>query len=567
MRRKELQQIILSLSGFVVFWQIEAKLNQPNIIIILADDMGSDDVSFRGQREFLTPNIDALAYHGKILNRFYTHSMCSPSRSTLLTGMYPIHIGSQHFVLYNDEPWGLLENHLTMSTIFQAHGYSTNLIGKWHLGMGRKEFTPTYNGFDYHYGFWGGFIDYYLKRSQSNTSIGYDFHRNLDILCTPNDVYATDLFTNEAERIILENNGSKPLFLMLAHSAPHTGNLDDLMQAPPEEIEKFSYIPDIQRRIYAAMVSKLDESIGKVIESLDKAQMLENSIILFYSDNGGPTRGMFNNTASNWPLRGQKNSPWEGAARVPGVIWSPLIKNKASISEQPIYVGDLLPTFAAAANIKLEYKLDGINIWPDLKSDETNRWPQMHMEREIVHMLDDIWNLTSYMRGQYKYIQGTTSDGQYDDVLSQRNPNVIDPRDIVYGQTIKATPTSIILERYDDELLTIEKMIELRKQSGIICSRSGSSCEPLSEECLFNIWLDPCEQNNLAKDPMYANVLKKMRQKVEVFRKSAVPPRTGRILPEYAPERHNCLWTNFLNEAPIEYILQCNTKTIPCQSV
>uniref|UniRef100_A0A1I8NSS9 Sulfatase N-terminal domain-containing protein n=1 Tax=Stomoxys calcitrans TaxID=35570 RepID=A0A1I8NSS9_STOCA len=390
------------------------------------------------------------------------------------------------------------------------------------------------------------------------------------------------------------------------------------------------------------MVSKLDESVGRIIHSLGKASRLDNSIVLFYSDNGGPTVGTFNNTGSNWPLRGQKFSPWEGAVRVPAAIWSPLLKKKSSISEQPIYVGDFLPTLAAAANIKIKHKIDGVNVWPHLmsgkpfgwtskdketelfetfediwnltsdmndqykylKAHKTEGWPLnnlepdflhslneiwnltsytkdqynhlmtvepdggslQHKEPEILHMMDEIWNLTSYMRGQYKYILGTTIDGQYDGVLSQRNPNVIDPRDGKYEQTIKSTLTSKALGKYDDKKLSNELIRKLRSKSEIVCPNSGTPCDALSEECLYNIWLDPCEQNNLARHPKYAKILNEMRQGVEFFRSTAVPPKTGGIKPEYGPSRHNCLWSNYLEEAPTDYILQCDYGSPPCQT-
>ncbi|XP_075162694.1 arylsulfatase B-like [Haematobia irritans] len=559
------------MSSSIIEQHIKYVINKSHEIQAFAASRGcgSDDVSFRGSREFLTPNIDAMAYHGKILNRFYTPPVCTPSRSSLMTGLYPIRTGSQYFVLKNNEPWDILENHNTMADIFKNHGYSTNLVGKWHLGNGRKDFTPTFKGFDYHYGYWGGFIDYYRKRSQMpDSNIGYDFRRNLDILCTPKDSYATDLFTEEAERIISMNNGSQPLFLLVSHLAPHTGNFDDLMQAPQEEIEKFSYIPDKQRQMYAAMVSKLDESIGRIIHALDQAQMLENSIVLFYSDNGAPTMGLFNNTGSNWPLRGQKDSPWEGGIRVPAVIWSPFIKNRASINEEPIYVGDLLPTLASAANIKLNENLDGINMWSDLaETDEIPRWPRKYREREILHVLDDIRNCTSYMRGQYKYIKGTTLDGLYDEVLYQRNPNVIDPREFTYEQTIRSSLAFQSLRKYDLKPLTLGKMLKLRKQSGLVCRKPGTACNPLEEECLFNIWLDPCEQNNLARNPKFAKILTTMRQKVELLRNNAVEPKTGSGLTEYDPTRHNCIWSNFLEEQPTDYTLHFFTLACVCPTM
>uniref|UniRef100_A0A1I8PCR6 Sulfatase N-terminal domain-containing protein n=1 Tax=Stomoxys calcitrans TaxID=35570 RepID=A0A1I8PCR6_STOCA len=564
------KSVMLLSSGLAFLFLVPSGLaknfTSPNIIIILADDMGFDDVSFRGGREFLTPNIDALAYHGKILNRHYTPPMCSPSRTALLTGLYPIHTGAQHFLLFNEEPWSLLEGHQNMAKILQQNGYSTNLIGKWHLGLGSRNFTPTYQGFDYHYGYWGGYADYYSHsaRMEINSSLGYDFRRNLDIVCPDPHAYATDLFTKEAEGIILENAGSKPLFLFVSHMAPHAENNDEPLKAPAEEIEKFSHIPDRKRRTYAAMVSKFDESIGKIVKALANANMLNNSIILFYSDNGAPSMGSFNNTGSNWPLKGQKNTPWEGGVRVPAAIWSPLLRNRGSIYQQPLYAGDWLPTLAAAAKIDLNLTLDGLNMWYELKSSTT----QPHDgQREILHVLDEMTNFTSYMKGKYKYIIGTTFNGQYDGVLRHRNLKVIDPRDESYAKVILSSLTSQVLHSYDEAPLTPAKIQLLRSQLGIKCGSQASSCGSLKEECLFNIWLDPCEQNNLAHQPKFAKLLKQMRARVEWLRKDAVKPKIGGSLAEYDPSRHNCMWTNYLEEPPTEYTLKCdyNSPTPLCQ--
>ncbi|XP_065359586.1 arylsulfatase B [Calliphora vicina] len=546
-------------------------IQPPNIVIIMADDMGLDDTSFRGAKEYLTPNIDALAYHGKILNRLYTPPMCTPSRAALLTGLYPIHTGTQHFVIVNEEPWGILENFTSMAEIFQAQGYSTNLVGKWHLGMARKEFTPTFNGFDTHYGYWGAYVDYFRMRSKmpTNYSLGYDFRRNMELECAPEGSYVTDLFTQEAESIILKNKAAQPLFLVVNHLATHTANDEEPLQAPQKEIEKFNYIPDIRRRTYAAMASKLDESVGRIVKALDKSNQLKNSIILFYSDNGGPSVGLFNNTGSNWPLRGQKNSPWEGGIRVTGAIWSPLIKNKASIYQPPIYVGDWLPTLAAAAKIPLEpwqLKLDGLNHWPDLVNSKTDTFRGNHSEREIVHMLDDIYQVKSFMKGQFKYINGTTIEGQYDHVLLHRNPNITDPREVNYVKVVQNSLAGKSLTKYAEKPLTELQIKSLRTQAQIKCGQLGSTCEPLKEECLFNIWQDPCEQNNLAGKVEYKEKLIEMRNRVEELGQTAIKPRIGGSVIENDPSRHDCTWTNYLEEPVTKYILECDYNSPPCRA-
>ncbi|TMW43721.1 hypothetical protein DOY81_011198, partial [Sarcophaga bullata] len=364
--------------------------------------------------------------------------------------------------------------------------------------------------------------------------------------------YVTDLFSQEAENIILNSKNNQPLFLMVNHLATHSANDEDPLQAPQEEIDKFAYIPDIKRRTYAAMASKLDESIGRIVKALAKAQKLDNSIVIFYSDNGAPSAGVFNNTGSNWPLRGQKDSPWEGGSRVVGAIWSPLLKNRNSLFQPPMYVADWLPTLAAAANISLEsynLQLDGINVWPELVTSTTETLVTNNSEREIVHMLDDMIAVKSYMKGQLKYISGSTINGQYDYVLMKRNPNVTDPREINYPQLIRNSLVSKALQRYDVSPLTSSKIQSLRSQAQIKCGVLKSPCNPLQEECLFNIWQDPCEENNLAGRPLYASTLANIRQRLKELQESAVTPKTGGSVINNDPSRHNCVWAKFLEES------------------
>lgn len=176
-----------------------------------------------------------------------------------LNQTHTIHIlitaGTQHFVISNEEPWALTLNATLMPEIFKEAGYSTNLVGKWHLGFSRPEYTPTRRGFDYHFGYWGAYIDYFQRRSKmpvANYSLGYDFRRNMELECRDRGVYVTDLLTAEAERLIKDHaDKEQPLFLMLSHLAAHTANEDDPLQAPEEEIQKFSYIKDPNRRKYA----------------------------------------------------------------------------------------------------------------------------------------------------------------------------------------------------------------------------------------------------------------------------------------------------------------------------
>ncbi|KAB7494061.1 putative sulfatase YdeN [Armadillidium nasatum] len=260
---------------------------------------GWNDVGFHGNVEISTPNIDALAYSGVILNNYYVQPLCSPSRGALLSGI--------------------------------------------------KEYTPTFRGFDSHYGYWTGRLDYYNHRLVYNNTLGgYDFRKNMDVEYAGVGKYATDLFTEEGVKIINEHNPSVPLFLYLPHLATHVGNEDDPLQAPIEVVQRFSHIKDEKRRIFAAMLWKLDESIGKVVEALKDNDMLKDSIIIFSTDNGGSAGGLENSAGSNWPLKGTKISMWEGGIRGSAFVWSPLIKNPGRVSKQMMHITDWLPTLYSA---------------------------------------------------------------------------------------------------------------------------------------------------------------------------------------------------------------------------
>lgn len=206
-----------------------------------------------------------------------------------MTGKFPFHIGLQNFVITNDAPWGLGLDEKILPEYLKQAGYATHLVGKWHLGFYQQAYTPTKRGFDSHYGYLGGAIDYFDHTwlpSATNYSRGLDFRRNLNVAACEYGHYATDLFTYEAINIINQHNPSKPLFLEISQLAPHGGNDDFPLQAKQEDLDKFFYIADEKRRTYAAMVSALDQSIGAIVEALSNNHLLDNTLIAFYSDNG-----------------------------------------------------------------------------------------------------------------------------------------------------------------------------------------------------------------------------------------------------------------------------------------
>lgn len=206
-----------------------------------------------------------------------------------MTGKYPFKNGMQNLVIDGHEPWGLPLSEKIMPQYFKDAGYSTHIIGKWHLGFFKESYTPYHRGYDSFFGYLGPHIDYWdytMTISNFNISRGYDLRSNLTTDRTPKRIYAPDLFTQKTVSKIEKHNKEKPLFLVLNQLAPHSGNDDYPVQAKEEDMKKFPYIKNMVRRTLAAMVHSLDESVGEIVSALKKKDMLKDTIIVFYSDNG-----------------------------------------------------------------------------------------------------------------------------------------------------------------------------------------------------------------------------------------------------------------------------------------
>uniref|UniRef100_A0A336L4S7 CSON000251 protein n=1 Tax=Culicoides sonorensis TaxID=179676 RepID=A0A336L4S7_CULSO len=337
--------------------------DRPNIIFILADDLGFNDVSFHGSSQIPTPNIDALAYSGIILNRYYVTPLCTPSRASLLTGKYPIHTGTQHDVIRAMEPWGLSLNETLLPQYLNELGYKSHIVGKWHLGHWKRAYTPLFRGFESHVGYWTGRHDYNDHTAMESNTYGYDMRRGMDVAWDLHGKYTTDVITEESIKIISKHEPNNSLFLYISHLAAHSCMEYNPLPAPDEVVEEMKHIEDYMRRRYAAIVTKLDRSVGDVVEALSRKNMLKNSIIVFSTDNGGAPEGFNLNHGSNWPLRGAKYNLWEGGVRGVGLMWSPLLKNQQRVSHQMMHITDWLPTLYTAAGgdaSTLPRNLDGI---------------------------------------------------------------------------------------------------------------------------------------------------------------------------------------------------------------
>jgi arylsulfatase A-like enzyme len=334
----------------------------PNLIIILADDLGYADVGFQGCRDVPTPNIDALARGGvRCTNGYVSHPFCSPTRAGLMTGRYQQRFGHENNPVYapNDPRIGLPVDQLTIAEVLRSAGYATGAIGKWHLGA-EPRYVPNERGFQEYFGLIGGGHQYFESREGSTAEYLIPIVRDREPVPFPG--YLTDAFSSEAVSFI-DRHADRPFFLYLAYNAVHTP-----MQAPPERIARFEAIEDPKRRTYAAMLDAMDEGIGQVLDALQRHNLERDTLIVFLSDNGGPPTA---NASRNDPLRGAKGTLFEGGIRVPFVVRWPSKLAVGSTYDQPVCSIDLLPTFAAAAGAKVPERvdLDGVNLVPHLRGE------------------------------------------------------------------------------------------------------------------------------------------------------------------------------------------------------
>ena len=353
-------------------------ISSPNILIILADDLGWNDVSYHGS-EIKTPNIDKLISSGVELDRFYVQPTCSPTRAELMTGKSAMRLGITRPISKNQK-LGLGLEEKILPQYLKELNYSTYLLGKWHLGSYIPDYFPTRRGFDYFYGYLTGGIGYWDHTHGG----GHDWQRNEVGL--REDGYVTQLIKNDTLKIINDHDFTNPIFLNVNFGAPHIPN-----EAPEESVLKFSYIEDETRRLHAAMIHEMDNAIGEIIAALEKENVLKNTIVMFASDNGGLTPDVklnpsflsipkkigvcetknkfgikifqwicenYSGGSSNKPLPEGKMSVSEGGIRVPAVIWWPG-KFEYSKSENFITMMDVLPTILDLINYKNEIEVDG----------------------------------------------------------------------------------------------------------------------------------------------------------------------------------------------------------------
>lgn len=331
----------------------------PNIVVIMADDLGYGGISCYGNMTIQTPNLDVLAAQGVKFTDFHSNgAVCSPTRAALMTGKYQQRTGVGGVITAKSHrDVGLNLNEITLAEEFKKHGYNCGMFGKWHLGYS-KEYNPTLQGFDEFVGFVSGNVDYHAHINQE----GYlDWWKGDEI--ENEKGYSTDLITDYGVKFIQENDPkktSKPFFLYLPHEAPHGPYQRRMIDGILREVEKAGTAPVNQDSIpltYKEMVEVMDEGIGKIIQTLKETGQYENTLVLFMSDNGA------NRFGNNGGLRGYKGGPYEGGSRVPAIFSFPTKIKKGMINNQTVLSMDVLPTLLDFIGQKPRAThLDGISI-------------------------------------------------------------------------------------------------------------------------------------------------------------------------------------------------------------
>lgn len=426
--------------------------SRPNVVIFLADDLGWSDVGFHGEEVIETPAIDRIAAEGVELHRFYSTPICSPTRAALMTGRDPMRLGVAYGVIM---PWmtnGVHPSEHFMPQSFQAAGYQTAIVGKWHLGHAQQTYHPNERGFDHFYGHLHTEVGYFPPFAAQN---GRDFQSNGTSI--EGEGYETFVLADEAKRWIEARDPSRPFFLYMPFIAPHTP-----LEAPDDLLAKYASMEDDRedtrnpqteqsrllrcltlqpsaRPVYAAVVDAMDRAIGRVLDTLDSEGIAENTIVLVFSDNGGAAYAT--GGADNVPLRGGKGDTFEGGIRVVAALRYPAEVQPGTRFDSIMSVMDVFPTLTAAAGVPRgdHFDLDGRNLWNAIRE-------RRHVPREDylffasetpisgffnLTAFNDEWKLVQQVRTGLMSVQVTnnlfrTSEDPYEYVnLAQEHPETV----------------------------------------------------------------------------------------------------------------------------------------------
>jgi arylsulfatase A-like enzyme len=357
---------------------------RPNIVVLLSDDMGWDQVGYNGGKEVPTPHIDAIAREGVKLTQFYVQPVCTPSRACLMTGRYAWKTGTERRPSTNSKQ-GMLLDECTVAEALRDAGYATWMAGKWHLGEWQTGHLPLARGFEHHYGFYGALID-----SFTHTREGIlDWHR--DGKPVVEEGYSTFLLAKEACRRIGEHDGKRPFFLYLPFNAVHGPN-----EAPKEYLEKYGHLGRTGPQ--RAQLECMDIAIGQVMQAIKDKGIDRQTLVVFANDNGGPQR-----MTTNGPYRGFKSAYHEGGIRVPAAMRWPGTIPAGTTTGEMLHAVDLFPTFCrlAGADVKKGLPLDGKDAWQSIASGAASPRDEICHSLQVIRGGD--WKLIEKGASYYQW--------------------------------------------------------------------------------------------------------------------------------------------------------------------
>uniref|UniRef100_F6PJQ5 Arylsulfatase family member I n=1 Tax=Equus caballus TaxID=9796 RepID=F6PJQ5_HORSE len=469
---------------------------------VLTSRKGYHDVGYHGS-DIETPTLDRLAAEGVKLENYYIQPICTPSRSQLLTGRYQIHTGLQHSIIRPRQPNCLPLDQVTLPQKLQEAGYSTHMVGKWHLGFYRKECLPTRRGFDTFLGSLTGNVDYYTYDNCDGPGVcGFDLHEGESVAWGLSGQYSTMLYAQRVSHILASHSPRQPLFLYVAFQAVHTP-----LQSPREYLYRYRTMGNVARRKYAAMVTCMDEAVRNITWALKRYGFYNNSVIIFSSDNGGQTFS----GGSNWPLRGRKGTYWEGGVRGLGFVHSPLLKRKRRTSRALVHITDWYPTLVglAGGTASATDGLDGYDVWPAISEGRASP------RTEILHNIDPLYNHARHgsLEGGFGIwntaVQAAIRVGEWK--LLTGDPGY---GDWIPPQTLAAFPGS---------WWNLERMASARQAVW-----------------LFNISADPYEREDLAGQR--PDVVRALLARLVDYNRTAIPVRYPAENPRAHPDFNGGAW-------------------------
>ncbi|XP_046566773.1 arylsulfatase J-like [Haliotis rubra] len=423
----------------------------PHIVFIVADDLGWNDVGFRNP-QVLTPHLDKLAKAGVILNSTYVQPVCSPSRNCFMTGYFPYHTGLQDGVISPTSPGFVPIKFTFLPQKLKELGYSTHAVGKWHLGFCNAKYTPTNRGFDTFVGYYMGAEDYYKHSRTYDGYFGYDLRFNTTVYKEPVGKYSTHVFAERAIDIIKSHDKNTPLYLYLPYQAVH-----EPLEVPPEYENLYNNIHNLTRRTYCGMISALDEAVANITNALEETGLIDNLLLVFTTDNGGP----YWHSANNLPLRGAKATLWEGGTKGTGFIYSKtLLKKTGYLNTGMMHAVDWYPTLVELAGGKnTDPNMDGVSQYDML----INGGPSKR--NEFVYNIYDKSNSSAIRYGDLKLMRGSPgshndwdplpTSGESSDVPPHENRDKFPPY-MLYNITSDPTEHFDLSAKYP-ELVTMMK--------------------------------------------------------------------------------------------------------------